>query len=157
MGGELVAVVVIGGGEGEDRLARLADRVERLADRGEGRLAAAREDVEVERDRLHPVVLRGELEAVDDVAKPILARAAAAQQLARRGLGGLLDDRAVEVEQKRPAVAGAEGRPSRHRRVEQGEEEQHEQQDEAVLDSDEQLPDLARELHVSLSVACALG
>ncbi len=147
MGGEQIAVVVISGGVGEHGLAGLADRVERLADRGQGRLAAAGEDVEVEHHRLDPVVGRRGPKRMDDVAKPIFARTAAAEHLAGGGLGRLLDDRPVELEQKRAAIAGAERRARRHRRVEQGEEEQHEQEDEPVLDPDQQLPDLAREPH----------
>jgi hypothetical protein len=148
MGGELVAVVVIGGRVGEDRLAGLAHRVERLADRRERRLPAPGEDVEIERHRLDPVVGPRGVERAQHVAQPILARSAAAEHLARRRLGRLLDDRPVQSEEQGAAVARAEGGPGRHCRVEQSEEGDHEEQDEPVLDPDEQLPDLARELHL---------
>jgi hypothetical protein len=68
MGGQLVAVVVIAGGEGNDLLVGLADIVERLADVGERRLSAAGENVEIERDYFDPIVLRRLVERMDDVA-----------------------------------------------------------------------------------------
>ena len=67
MGGELVAVVAIAGGVGDDPLAGAADPVERRADVGDRGLAAADEDVEIERDRLDPVVGRRRVERVDQL------------------------------------------------------------------------------------------
>ncbi len=68
MGGELVAVVGVAGGEGDDRLAALLHLVDLFAERGERRLAAAEETVEIERDRLDPVVVLGRVERGDQVA-----------------------------------------------------------------------------------------
>jgi len=57
----------------------------------------------------------------------------------------LLDDASVEVEVE-DSVAHRR-RPCRQGAVEQSEEQQHDDEDERVLDPDQQLPDCADELH----------
>ena len=85
MGGELVAVVRIAGGVGDDPLAGAAEAVERGADVGDRGLAAAGEDIEVERHRLDPVVGRRGVERVDHLRDAIFAdRGAAAERSGER-------------------------------------------------------------------------
>jgi hypothetical protein len=153
MGSELVGIVVIGAGISQHRLARLADLVERSPHLGERRLPAAGEDIEVEHHRRHPAVPGGRPQGLDDVAKPILVRrVSAAEHLGCRRLRRLLDDRPVELEEERPALARAHFRVRAHHGPEAGEEEQHEEEDEGVLHPDQQLPDLARERHGDSSI-----
>ena len=107
MGGELVAVVAIAGGVGDDALARAAHPVERLADIGDRGLAAADEDVEIERDRPDPVVGRGGVERADHLGERDIRGSTGPPPSAASGsaLGRLLDDRAGEVEPERAARA----------------------------------------------------
>ena len=111
------------------------------------RLAAAEEAVEVERDRLDPVVVLGGVERGDQVPKLELAGdiAGAGKCRDRVGTRRLLDQHAVEVHRQN-ALADRR-RPGRKRRVEQPEEHQHEQEDQRVLDAHQQLPDGLHEPH----------
>ena len=148
MGGELVAVVAIAGGVGDDALVRAPEPVERRADVGDRGLAAAGEDVEVERDRLDAVVGRGRVERVDELADAVLAgEPAAADQVERVAHRRLLDDRAGKIEPERAARGAVLIGACRQRGVEPAEKGEHEQQHQAVLDPDQQLPRFACELH----------
>ncbi len=149
MGGELIAVVAIAGRIGDDSLAGAADPVERLADIGDRALAAAGEDVEIERHRLDPVVGRGLVERPDHRREPIFADdRAAGQHRARVRRRRLLDDRAAKIEPERAAPRAVAIRARRERRIEPAEKGQHDDQDERVLDADQQLPRFSRELHL---------
>ena len=148
MGRELVAVVGIAGGISDHRLAGAAHAIERGADVGDRGLAAAGEDVEIERDRLDPVVARRGVQPVHELGEAILPpRPAPAEGAERARLRGLLDDRAVKIEQQRAArravAIGAGGQQP----IEAGEEGEQQDEDEGVLDADQQPPDPAREAH----------
>jgi hypothetical protein len=151
MGGELIAVIAVAGGEGDDRLAALLHLVELFAERGERRLPAAEETVEVERDRLDPVVVPGGVERGDEILQFELAGdiGRADQRRDRIGPLGLLDQHPVEIH--RQNAVPDRRRPSRQRRVEQAEEHQHEQQDQHVLDAHQQLPDGLHEPHFTVT------
>ena len=105
---ELIGIVRVGGGEGEHRLAARAHAVERLADVGDGGLAAAGEAVEIERDRLDARVAGRRAKSADEIAQPRLAdrrRAAGREEVERLRLGGLLGDAARELEVERAPLA----------------------------------------------------
>ena len=90
MGGELVAVVAIAGCISDDALARPPHPIERRADGGDGGLAAADKDIEVERDRADARVGRGCIERVDQLGDSIFAGGWAAAQSGERILPGRL-------------------------------------------------------------------
>ena len=93
MGGELVAVVGIAGRISDDALARAPYPVERRADIGDGGLAAADEDVEIERHRADARVGGGGVERVDQFGDAIFAGdRTAAQRRERIARRRLLDD-----------------------------------------------------------------
>ena len=150
MGGELVGVVAIARGVGDDALVGAPNAVERLPDIGDRRLAAAGEQVEVEGDGLDVVVGRGGVERVDQLAHPILAgHGRSADQVEGVPLRGLLDDRSGKLEAQGAALGAVLVRAGGKRRVEAAEEDQHEDQDERVLDPDQHLPRLAQKPHRS--------
>src|SRR3546814_725458 len=112
-----------------------------------GRIAAL-EMIEIEDDRLDlGIVLRG-VDRADEIAQSILA---AHRLSARDGegidLGGLLDDRAVEIEQQRAVADRRRCRSRRKRRPQHTEEQEHRDQDQRVLDPDQQFPGASNQLH----------
>ena len=91
--------------------------------RAEGEAAA--EPVEVERDRLDPAVSPRLIERRDQGAKPILLGAAAPRHdPGEIAPGRFFDNAAIKVERQHPRAD--RGRLRRHRRVQQAEEQQHE-------------------------------
>ena len=111
-------------------------------------MPAALETVEVERDGLHPAVGLGFVEHLDQLPKRELVLAAAVGDFGELDLGRLFDQRAVEVERKHAVLDRR--RPGRKRAVQRSEEQQHEDEDQRVLDPDQQLPDCANEFHVKV-------
>ena len=149
VGGDLIGIVAIAGGVGDDRLVGPADGVDRVADPRQAGLAAAQENVEIEGDGLHPVVGRRRLQRVDDVAQPIFAdQRGSRHDFQRIGLDRLLDDRATEVEQKGALVGAAGIRRGGEQGIEKAEEEQHENEHQPVLHAHQQPPRLAQKTHV---------
>ena len=98
-------------------------------------MAAALETVEVERDRLDPVVALGAVEHLDQLAKRELALAVAVGELGELDLRRLLHERALEAEREHSVLD--RGRAGRERAVQPAEEQQHENEDQRVLDSDQ--------------------
>ena len=149
MGSEEHAIVCIGSGIGEDRLIGRTHPVERFADILQVDLACAKESIEVEHHSSDPVVLGRSIECTNDVAGLMFADRGATRQEGIEEIYGcaFLDNDTVEFEQERSFAdlgrAGAGGQDGEKQR----EEEQHEQQDEAVLDTNEQAPDLACKMH----------
>ena len=71
-------------------------------------MTAAGEAIEIERDGLHPIVGPSLPEHGDEVAQPVFVWPTAARNHLRQlGLGWLLDEGAVQVQRKNPAVTGA--------------------------------------------------
>ena len=124
----------------------LQQNIQRFADLGDRRLAAAREDVEVQRHYLHAIVAGRLAKGMDHVAQPELGNAGPLERLDCAGPRGLLDDRPVQLEEQ-GAAAGADRRARGHRAPDRCEEEQHQDQDEPVLDAYQEPPHLASELH----------
>jgi hypothetical protein len=125
MGGELVAVVAIAGGVGDDPLARAACPVEGGADVGQSGLAATGEDVEIEREGLDPVVAGGDVDRAHHLAQAIFARRrSAAQRLEGAALARLLDDGAREVEPQGAFAGAVAVRAGRKRCPDRAEEEE---------------------------------
>jgi hypothetical protein len=148
VGGELVAVVAITGGVGDDALAGPPRPVERRADIGQGGLAAAGEDIEIEREGADIVVRRGCVDRPDHFGEAIFAgQRSAAQSVDGAARRGLLDDRAGEVEPERPAGSAVVIGAGRERGIHPAEEEQQEQKDERVLHPDQEAPHFAQEFH----------
>jgi hypothetical protein len=117
-----------------------------ISEVGEGRLAAAGEPVEIERDCLHAIVGLGIFQRDREIAQAILlGRASACDNFGDIGPGRLFDDGSVEVERKHALTD--RGRLYRERSVERAEKQKHEDQDERVLDSDQQSPDCPGEAH----------
>jgi hypothetical protein len=123
-----------------------ADGIRNIAKRS---LAAAGEAIEVERYSFDAVVVPGRVERRDDVAQAELLTAGSGGDVRPFGPRGLLDDVPLEVEVEHPIV----DRRLLHRQagINRSEEEQHEKEDERVLDSDQQLPDGANEFHFRTS------
>ncbi len=142
-------VIGIGGGKGEHRLVRCADPVERFADCLQMDLSATQETVEIEHDRLDPVVARRRVERADQFARLEFACGDGLRQQRREGidLGPLFDDHAVEIEDQRAFAHLGRARPRGQHREQQREEQQHEEQHQPILQANHQAPDAAREFH----------
>ena len=142
---QLIAVVGIAHGISHDRFVGLAYAADRLAEIIHRRLAAALEAVEVERDRLDPAVVLGGVERFDQLAQAVLPYAVAPGELGEFDLRRLLDHGSPEIQREHAVPDRC--RPRCQHGIEHGEEQKHQDQDESVLDSDQQLPDCANELH----------
>jgi hypothetical protein len=121
-----------------------------FAERGQRRLAAAEESIEIERDGLDPVIVFGRVERGNEVLEFEFAGYVAGASNCRERIGSLslLDQHAVEVHRQHAILDGR--RPGRQYRIYQPKERQHEQQDQHVLDAHQQLPDGLHEPHFSL-------
>ena len=96
---------------------------------------------------------RGGVERVDQLGDAIFAGdRTAAQRRERIARGRLLDDRAAEIEPQRALARAVLIGARRQRRVERAEEDQHQDEDEPVLDPDQQPPRLADEPHLNRSL-----
>jgi hypothetical protein len=141
MGGQRIAVVVIGERGGEHGLAGLARHVHRRADTLRGDLAGAMEAGEVEDDRLDRRIPRTPLDRMDDIAQPVLMDglrlAEERERILRRGL---LDDGAVQCDEQRARDRHRRRAHRGERRIEQTEEQQQKDEDKRVLDDHEKAP-----------------
>ena len=158
--GEHQRIVGIGDGVGEHRLVGCAEPVERRGDRVQVNLPAAKEQREVERDRLDPLVGGRPVDRIDDVAHLVFAcRHRAAREQRGEGIERrcFLDHHALEFEQQRPVAHRSRARAEAEGSEQQREEDQQEEEHEAVLDADEQPPDAAGEATLRLALGSRSG
>ena len=146
---KLNGVVHIDIGECQDRLSGLAHLVHGPADLAQVDEAPAHEARQVEDDDLDPVVLGGKVQCAFDVAGLVFTRRCFARKkhAQRIDLALFLDDHAVQVEQKRAFLDMPRRGPGREHGIYHAEEQDQKRQRQRILDADQQLPDLARELH----------
>ncbi len=112
-------------------------------------LAAAQKRIEIEHHRFDPVVARRRVERADQFARLEFARGSGLRQQCGEGidLGSLFHDHAIELENQRPFAHFCGARPRGQHSKQQREEQQHENEHQPVLQSHQQTPDPARELH----------
>jgi len=111
--------------------------------------AASGEIAQVEYDCLDLLVGRGGPHGPDHVAGAVFVNRGGTGNQLLDGVDGarFLDDRAVQLEQQCALANLRDVGPRAQGAIERQEEQQHEKQDEPVLDGHQQLPDLASEDH----------
>ena len=149
MGGQQHPVIGVGHRIGQHRLLRGADLIHRRADFLQVDEAAAAELRQVHNHGLDSWISCRQFDRADDIARLVFVRLIAnreqvLQRIARRRL---FDHGSIDAQHQGAIHQRSRTGPGSQHGVKPDEEQQHEQQDQTVLDRNQEMPNLARENH----------
>ena len=156
MRGKQQAVVGIAHGKCEYRLLRRADHIQRCADFLHVHQTAAGKPRQIKRHSLDPIILCSKPQRADDIAGTVFRcwRCRGEQPLNGIDDRGFFNHRTIEPHQQGSVGDAGSTGPRGESGVKQHEEAKQDQEHQAVLDRDQQMPNLARENHAEPSIAC---